>query len=162
MNESRTPPIVVETTISKRTYLKLNLLLAFNNWAFYLCLIVLAVATYLLIHLSGKCGILFIWGIFGFYAGIIIINAFFMTFSSLNWQFFVPTHCAFDEEGVTVRTSVEEVRVTWDAIVMWKDVSSHYLLYNSLITSLIISRSALPAGDVSAFESLLRTKVKKR
>lgn len=170
MNESRTAPITVETTISKSTYFKLNILMAFNNWAFYLCLIGLAIVTYFMINLSTyswigesyKCASLILWGIFIFYAGTIIVSAVFMTFSSSNWQFFVPKHYAFDEEGITACTPVAECRTTWDAIVMWKVVSGHYLLYNSLVTFFIIPCSALPAGDVSTFASLLRTKIRKR
>lgn len=59
MNEPTTKEyqILVENTLSRTVYLKLLLLINFNNWAFYFVLAVLAFLT-VLIHRLGDYGFL--------------------------------------------------------------------------------------------------------
>lgn len=166
MNTSLTKkeyPIIVENTLSRTVYLKLFLLMNFNNWAFYLVLAVLAFLT-VLVHHFGDYGFLFFfaWGIFGFYAVVVIISILYSAFSSQNQLFFLPMRYTFSEEGIEEVSEIAHCVVKWDAFIKWKYVADHYLLYLNILNAVVIPRSKIPDHQVSAFEELLRSKVKKK
>jgi hypothetical protein len=165
MSESSTiyQKIVIESAIAKPTYLKLYLLSALNIWAFYLCVVALIAATWIISSLDNcACAILFIWGIFGFYMAVVLVSALYMTYSPKNSSYFLPTKYTFDDETISVRTDIAQCTVTWKAFIGWKVIADHYVLFNSAITYIAIPKSAIPPNSASMFEQLLRDKIQKK
>ena len=165
MNEptTRKYPILVENALSRTVYLKLLLLINFNNWAFYFVLVVLAFLT-VLVHHFGDYGFLFFFvlGVFGFYVIVVITSILYTVFSSQNRLFFLPTKYTFSEEGIEEVSQVAHCTVKWDAFIKWKYVADHYLLYLNILNAAVIPRSKIPDHQISAFEELLRSKLKKK
>lgn len=160
---SRKAPIVVEATLKKGTYIKLSLLQAFHVWSFYFCLSALIMAT-VLFHVLDAPDVLFlfIWGLFGFYAATVIINALYMAFSSKNFSFFLPTAYTFDDEIISAKTELAQGTIKWNAVVGLKVVADHYVLSFSVIGFIAVPKSKIPPESVSRFEKVLHDNIQKR
>lgn len=165
MNEPTTKeyPVTVENALSRIVYLKLLLLINFNNWAFYFVLAALAFITVLVHHLGTYEFIFFFaWGIFGFYVAVVIVSILYTVFSSQNRLFFLPTKYTFSEDEIEEVSKVAHCIVKWDAFIKWKYVADHYLLYLNILNAAVIPRSKIPDHQISAFEELLRSKLKEK
>lgn len=167
MNESdrssRKASIVVEAAMEKGTYIKLTFLQAFHVWSFYFCLSALIVAT-VLFHVLDAPDVLFlfIWGLFGFYAVTVIINALYMAFSPMNFSFFLPTVYTFDDEIISAKAEFAQSTIKWNAVVGLKVVADHYVLFLSVIGFIAVPKNKIPPESVSRFEKVLYENIQKR
>ncbi|KYK34343.1 MAG: hypothetical protein AYK19_12205 [Theionarchaea archaeon DG-70-1] len=91
-----------------------------------------------------------------------ITSILYTVFSSQNRLFFLPTRYTFSEEGIGEVSEVAHCMVKWDAFIKWKYVADHYLLYLNILNEAVIPRSKTPDHQISAFEELLRSKLKKK
>jgi hypothetical protein len=92
-----------------------------------------------------------------FYA-ILILNT---GLSPKNKNFFLKQQITFGDNSILIKTPISEGTVKWEAFNNWRKVAGYYLLYPSNTSFLAIHRLDVPASEMTAFEDLLRTKIKK-
>lgn len=85
----------------------------------------------------------------------VIVFTLFLAFSTQNFVFFLPKQYTFDDEKITAQTELTQSTATWNAIVDWKIIADHYVLFFSTLTFIAIPRDSFPPGSIPRFEKLL-------
>jgi hypothetical protein len=148
-------PMSVESTLTRGTYIKLNLFPIFKTRGFCILMVIMAVGTFLLHRFDLRVILFIIWGIFSLIAVLVIIETLYMAFSTKNSQFLVPTRYTFDDEGISADKGLIQVRAAWNSIVEWKIVADHYVLFSSATVFIAIPRSSFSPDSLSRFKGLL-------
>lgn len=161
LSHQRAYPISVEYTLTKKQYVKLFLLSNFN-WVSYVVFAFYIAFTVFVRAVDGYgCLLILAWGIFGFYVAFLLLSMLYIVFSSESRLFFVPKQYVFHEDRIEETTEISQCTITWDAVNKWKTVSDWYILSLSPVNTIGVPRSQIPDEQISAFEELLRIKVKK-
>lgn len=153
--------MVINTTLTKKELIRLNIALLFRRNSTYLIIIVLSVLLVVsLLNAStgdvyGLTGwtIVFLYFI-GYYAFIIYRHV----YSKANSKWFLPTTYEINDHEVVSTTSVDKEVYQWPAFVKWVFVADCYLLYISRSNFLIIKSSEIV--DKKSFETLLMENIK--
>ena len=150
--------MILEFKLDKKTHMKINLLMILHKWPFYasmgLFLVFLGVSIVAKFHLL--YAFIFLGLILLSYLALILNNS----LSSKNSRFFLPRKYSFGDEGVSVIFTNSERKVKWSAFVNWKRMAAYYILNLSSSGAIVIPESAIPIGEVTAFESLLNQNIK--
>jgi hypothetical protein len=149
----------IETTLTKSTYVKVNLLLFVRNWGFYFFLLMLVIFTaYAIFVHNFLAPILFII----LMVFIFTFTIWFSTSSKNNRNFFTPHKYNFNDNEVEVETPLSKGTMKWESFVKWRKIQIYYLLYVSNNSIFIIPKSSIPDGNFSEFESLLSKHIKRK
>ena len=147
----------IETTLTRAKYIRLYLLLYFNNWGFFWFLGV--VLAFMVIFVLMDVSLLgFIWLPIALIA-LSMVSALYMGLSSKNRNFFAPHKYVFNSDEVSINTPSEQSIVKWDAFIKWQKKAGYYLIYASAVTFYPVEVSSIPSGEISNFESLLRSNI---
>jgi YcxB-like protein len=150
--------MILEFKLDKKTHMKINLLMILHKWPFYASLgifLVLLVASLFL-----RFSIYYSLVLLGF---IILVSLTLILNNALapkNSSFFLPRTYSFTDEGVTVKFSNSERKARWSTFLNWKRISNYYVLYLVNSGAIVIPESAVPAGELTAFENLLNQNIK--
>jgi hypothetical protein len=140
--------------------MKVNLLMILHKWPFYASIGLFLV--FLVVSIAAKFNLLysfiFLILILLSYLALILNNS----LSSKNSSLFLPRKYSFGDEGVSVIFPNSERKVKWSAFVSWKRIVAYYILNLSSSGAIVIPESAIPIGEVTAFESLLTQNIKSK
>jgi hypothetical protein len=140
--------------------MKVNLLMILHKWPFYasmgLFLVFLGVSIVAKFHLLYS--FIFLILILLSYLALILNNS----LLSKNSNFFLPRKYSFGDEGVSVIFPNSERKVKWSSFINWKRIAAYYILNLSSSGAIVIPESAIPIGEVTAFEGLLNQNIKSK
>jgi len=154
--------MIIDSTMTKKDYAKLNVSIALKSVAiriFFALLFIWLIFAYLLVALANNYLILIIWFIFVVFFVVFYwfsINHF--TNSKENSKFFLPMQFEFNDNVVLVTTPHGKEELNWDTFVKWRFIAGKYVLYVSSHTFFAIKSSNVK--DQKEFEILLNEKVK--
>ena len=140
--------------------MKLNILLLFRQWSFYFI-----VGMFLVCLIAGITTELSLIIAFIYLFLIVLVysvSILYMGLSSKNRNFFLPAQYVFNDEGVSIKTTISDETSKWDIFIEWKKISGYYLIYVSSRNFLCIPKLVIPDQEIPAFESLLNGKINKR
>jgi hypothetical protein len=151
--------MIIESTLTKRLYARILILLILRSWGFRL-FVIIALFAGVMSRISGDYLLFIIY--FPFVVLLYAVQVLRAVMSSKNRNIYVPARYKFEEARVTVETSISKKPLKWDAFVAWKRVGQYYLIYASRRSFLTIPKSRIPAEGVGAFEALLSRKIRKK
>lgn len=64
-----------------------------------------------------------------------------------------------NEDGITTRNDYYETRYYWGAFEKWMSTPTHFYLYNSAVSAVVIPKNKVIEGNWPAIESILKGKV---
>lgn len=150
--------MVIESTMPKETYVKLSLLLFFQNKFLYIYLIVCGLVTAYALS-SSNYGLLFVaWVPYLAYLALGIITTY-RNSSKADSPFLLPTRYSFQKKEITTITPQGEGTFKWDEFVQWRTMADCYILQHEKNFILAIPKDSVPAREVEAFERMLTEKI---
>lgn len=152
--------MIVEFKLDRKTHMKINLLMILHKWPFYGSLGIFLV--FLVASLFLKINILYSLVLL---ALIILISLALILNNALapkNSSFFLPRTYSFTDEGVSVNFSNLERKVKWGSFINWKRIGEYYILDLTSSSSIVIPQTAIPVGEITAFEGLLTQNIKSK
>ena len=114
----------IEVTLTRTMYAKLNVLLVFRQWSFYLFIGIFCIflALFIILEVPGViAAFAFLFVVFLIHAIVITYNV----FSSKNRNMFRTVRYFFNDENVTVSSSISEGTVKWEVFIKWKRVGGY-------------------------------------
>jgi len=148
----------IETSITRRKYMNLLWLLYLRQWSFKFVAVLFFFSVIFSLLTQDFIPTIILIVLMALVYSVTIL---YMGLSPKNKNFFLRTHFTFDNDKIIEKNPVGESTVKWEAIINWKKVGGFYLLYLSSATFFVVQKSDIPAGEIAAFENLLRTKIKK-
>ena len=149
----------VESSLTKKTYIKLLVLLTLRTWLFYffIGLIFALFLTELLTKSSPIFGTVFLAVAILFYTIWLLYNI----SSKKSKNISLKKHFIFSDENILVKASMGEQIIQWDAFYKWEKFAGHYMLYLTNGNWFVIGESDIPASEIPSIEKLLRLKIDK-
>ncbi|MCB0163901.1 MAG: YcxB family protein [Anaerolineae bacterium] len=150
--------MVIDSTMPKSTYIRLSLLLFFQNKFLYIYLAVCGLVTAYALS-TGNYGLLFIaWLPYLAYLALGIFTTV-RNSSAENQPFLLPTRYTFQKKEITTKTSLGEGNFKWDEFIQWRTLADCYILLHQDNFILAIPKSAVPKKEVEAFETMLKERI---
>ncbi len=151
----------IETALTKKAYVRLNLALILRSKATYVINAVFILAMLAVGLTFERFGFIVavILGYVAFVSASYFLGALRMALSPKNRTFFLPTKYKFEDIGVSVSTPLTEGKFAWSAFVRWRKAGGQYLVYPSAKTFFAVPQSAIPTPSREEFESLLKSKI---
>ncbi|MFC2041135.1 YcxB family protein [Chloroflexota bacterium] len=147
----------IESELTRRQYMKLNLLIGTRRSSFYFFIAIFFALLIVGLLARDKGIIAFVY--LAFMIIVCAISTLYMGLSKKNRNFFLKRQYTFNDENVLIKAPIAEEVVKWDAFINWEKMGGYYLLYLSSATFLVIPKSDIPANDITAFENLLASKI---
>ncbi len=149
--------IVIDITISKNEYIKLNWELLTKRKIFWSMLALSTVALILMSLWAESLWPIPVGLILYFLLFYIIIV--FTARAAQNRNFYLKRHYTFDESGMSVETSNAQSTAKWDAFTSWKRTKTAYLLFVSQSQMFVIPVHSIPETDRNLFDNWVKTKI---
>ena len=152
--------MVINSTMPKSTYVRLSLLLFFQNKWLYIYLVICGLITAYAISASNY-GLLFVaWVPYIAYLALGLITTL-RNSNNDDLPFLQPTRYTFKKDEITTQTPQGEGTFKWDEFVQWKTMADCYILLHEKNFILAIPKDSIPAREVASFETMLAEKIPK-
>ncbi|HMQ56116.1 MAG TPA: YcxB family protein [Anaerolineae bacterium] len=150
--------MVIDTALPKATYIRLSLLLFFQNRAFYIYLLICGIITVYALSTETYLLLLIAWLP---YAGYLIAGllATWRNASDKTLPFLLPTRYTFQNQEILTKTDLGEGKFKWTDFVQWRSLANCYVLFHQQGFILAIPRSDVK--NRTAFERMLNEKIKR-
>lgn len=152
--------MVIDSTMPKSTFIRLSLLLFFQNKFLYIYLVVCGLVTAYALS-TGNYGLLFVaWVPYLAYLVLGLITT--LRKSSADDQpVLLPTRYTFQKKEIITKTRLGEGNFTWDEFIEWRTLADCYILLHQDNFVLAIPKSSIPKKEVAPFETMLNEKIGK-
>ena len=152
--------MVINSTMPKSTFIRLSLLLFFQNKFLYIYLIVCGVVTAYALSIRNY-GLLFVaWLPYVAYLALGIITTIRKS-SGEDQPFLLPTRYIFQKKEIITKTSSGEGKFSWDEFIQWRTLADCYILLHQNNFVLAIPKSSVPKKETEAFETMLNERIGK-
>ena len=152
----------IESTLTRKTYVKLMLALTLRSSTFYFIAAITLV--FLVLQFQYESFLNYVTAILVVIILYYAIWLLYQCFSPNNTKhFFVNRHFIFSDENILVKfpmLMLEQV-IKWEAFKEWTKADGCYLLRFTNGNMAIIPRSDIPSSEIPSFENLLRQKIDK-
>lgn len=150
--------MVINSTMPKSTYVRLSLLLFFQNKFLYIYLAICGLITAYALT-ANNYNLLFIaWLPYIGYLSLGLITTY-RNSSKEDSPFLQPTRYTFTKKEVTTKTPQGEGKFKWSEFVQWKTMVDCYILLHEKSFILAIPKDSVPARDVEPFEKMLNERI---
>ena len=148
--------MVIESTLPKSTYIRLSLLLFFQNKSLYLYLLVCGLVTVYALSNSNYLLLFLAWLPYLGYLLLGVLTT--LRHSAAEDQpFLLPTRYTFQKNDILTKTSLGDGNFKWDDFVQWRLLAECYVLFHQQGFMLAIPREDI--RDPGAFEQMLRERI---
>lgn len=161
MKDIQATSVVADVMVLRATYFKLELALQFisKGWLGVTTVYAVAAVPMWLVH-----PYLFLMVVVSYlvWSAGAAFACWRMAYSRENRKPFLPRRYIFQNERIVVKSAKSEWVWKWDVFRYWSKKAGCYLLYTRENAFKVIPQSSVLVQDREVFETLLRTKLKKR
>lgn len=146
--------IVIETQVPKNTFLRLSLLMFFQNKMLYVYLVACAIVTFIALSQANYGLLIVAWFPYVMYVVLGIVNA--MRGAQKEYP---VTRYTFDDKAVLVENSLGKDTFSWVDFKSWRNMLGCYILLHNNGFMLAIPHTSVGPGQMPILESLLRDNI---
>ena len=155
--------MIIESTMTKKDFTRLNIALIFDRMSTRICLAVLfllVIVALFNLYLAKDYLLIIVWlGIVIFLVGYYWTKMSRYVNSKENVKFYLQRRFEFKDSGVLITTSFAKEEANWGSFVKWRFIAGQYVIYAS--SNNFYAINADDVKDKQGFENMLQEKVKK-